>query len=64
MCSVNKGLAVPFPSPTEVDRTRDARSGRRARWAARAGFGLVLFFLIKGLAWLAVPAVLAWWAYC
>ena len=32
--------------------------GRRAlKWVAAAGFW---FFLLKGLAWLALPAVLAW----
>lgn len=33
-----------------------------AKWARRLGLAAFLFFLIKGLAWLAVPAVLAAWA--
>jgi hypothetical protein len=31
-------------------------------WYARLGVAAFMFFLIKGLLWLTVPAVLAWWA--
>ena len=31
------------------------------RWTARFGLAGLLFFLIKGLLWLAAPAVLAFW---
>lgn len=31
-----------------------------ARFAGRMGVGLFLFFLFKGLLWLAVPGALAW----
>ena len=31
-------------------------------WVRRLGVAGFLFFLIKGLAWLIVPSVLAWWA--
>ena len=34
----------------------------RGKWAKRLGAAAFCFFLIKGLAWLAVPAVLAAWA--
>ena len=32
------------------------------KWGRRLGAAAFLFFLIKGLMWLIVPAVLAWWA--
>ena len=31
-------------------------------WIKRLGFWGVLFFLVKGLLWLAIPALLALWA--
>jgi hypothetical protein len=31
-------------------------------WAATLGLGAFLFFLIKGLLWLAVPIALGFWA--
>ncbi|MFO0963717.1 MAG: hypothetical protein U0625_12565 [Phycisphaerales bacterium] len=31
-------------------------SSPRPRWARRAGVLVFLFFLIKGLAWIAIPA--------
>ena len=34
---------------------------RRAGWLRRFGLFAFVFFLVKGLAWLAVPAALAWW---
>ena len=40
------------------------RSGadKAARWGKRLGVVAFLFFLIKGLAWLIVPTVIAIWA--
>lgn len=32
------------------------------QWLRRLGVAGFLFFLIKGLLWLIVPAVAAWWA--
>jgi hypothetical protein len=32
-----------------------------ARWSKRVGVGAFLFFLVKGLLWLIVPAIIA---YC
>lgn len=29
-------------------------------WLARLGFAGILFFTVKGLCWLTVPALLAW----
>ena len=29
--------------------------------ARRLGLAAILFFLIKGLAWLVVPALMVWW---
>ncbi|MFA6045543.1 MAG: hypothetical protein WC718_11205 [Phycisphaerales bacterium] len=37
----------------------NAAHGRAARWGKRLGFFAFAFFLIKGLAWLVVPAALA-----
>lgn len=34
-----------------------------ARWLKRFGFWGFMFFLIKGLLWLIVPAVLIWLGY-
>jgi hypothetical protein len=31
-------------------------------WFARFGVAAFAFFFIKGLLWLTVPAVVAWWA--
>ncbi len=31
------------------------------KWIKRFGVAGFMFFLIKGLLWLTVPAVLAWW---
>lgn len=38
---------------------KDSKALRRTKIV---GIALFMFFLIKGLAWLAVPAVLAWMA--
>lgn len=32
-------------------------------WIAKLGWAAFVFFLVKGLAWLTVPAVLAWWSW-
>jgi hypothetical protein len=31
------------------------------RWVKRLGFAGFMFFLIKGLLWLLVPALAGWW---
>ena len=33
-------------------------------WWRRLGLGAFLFFLIKGLAWLALPVLAVWWRAC
>ena len=35
---------------------------KAAKWIKRLGFWGFLFFLVKGLLWLIVPALLALWA--
>jgi hypothetical protein len=35
---------------------------RAATWIKRIGFWGFLFFLVKGLLWLIVPALVAFWA--
>lgn len=37
-----------------------APNSRAIGWLKRLGFGGFMFFLIKGLLWLAIPALLAW----
>lgn len=44
------------PSPT------DAPAKAASRWGKRLGVAAFLFFLIKGLAWLVVPAAVAYFA--
>lgn len=58
--SLNKELthadAPDSDAPTAKNRSR------AARWVARFGVAGFLFFLIKGLAWLIVPAAIAAYA--
>lgn len=56
---------LPKTAPASVDQTRapSADRGKAAsRWGKRLGVIAFLFFLIKGLAWLAVPAGIAYFA--
>ncbi|GJQ25111.1 MAG: hypothetical protein HBSAPP02_01430 [Phycisphaerae bacterium] len=49
------------PSP-ELAAAPDNQTGfwiRARRWTARLGMAGFLFFLVKGLLWLAIPAILA-----
>lgn len=48
--------APDFGAPAAKNRSR------AARWVARFGVAGFLFFLIKGLAWLIVPALIAVYA--
>lgn len=48
--------AADVPSPV-ADTPRAA-----ARWGKRLGIAAFLFFLIKGLAWLVVPAAITYFA--
>jgi hypothetical protein len=34
---------------------------RLAGWSARFGAAAFCFFLVKGLLWLIVPSLIAWW---
>ena len=47
---------------TETESQYDERRCPLPCWMARLGLAGVLFFLVKGLLWLAVPAALAYWA--
>ena len=49
------------PRQVSEESTRGG-SHQAARWGKRLGVVAFLFFLIKGLAWLIVPAVIAIWA--
>ena len=44
-----------------MQEQEDRQTTAAARWTKRVGVGAFLFFLVKGLLWLIVPAVLA---YC
>lgn len=39
----------------------DVQPSKKKKWLKYAGVGAFAFFLIKGLAWLIVPAALIWW---
>ena len=39
----------------------EVQPGSKKRWLKYAGIGAFTFFLVKGLAWLIVPAVLVWY---
>lgn len=50
------------PSSASADRSgASAGVARFGRWGRRAGAAAFLFFFLKGLAWLVVPALLAYW---
>ncbi len=55
-------LSMTRPAPNKSAVTSPAHSGywgRARRWTARFGVAGFLFFLVKGLLWLAIPAILA-----
>ncbi len=55
---------APLPhvgQPQTDGPTAPAHASMR-RWGKWLGVGAFSFFLIKGLCWLTIPAVLAWWA--
>lgn len=50
------------PEPTSNESPPRAGRHHAARWGKRLGVVAFMFFLLKGLAWLIVPAVIAIWA--
>jgi hypothetical protein len=44
----------------EAVRSGVARGSTRVRWLARFGSAALIFFLVKGLAWLTVPLLVYW----
>jgi hypothetical protein len=44
-----------------VEEQEERPDSSAARWSKRVGIGAFLFFLVKGLLWLIVPALIA---YC
>jgi hypothetical protein len=56
--SLNKSRNDPSDTP-DSGAPAAKNPSPAARWAARFGVAGFLFFLIKGLAWLIVPAALA-----
>ena len=60
-------FAENYHQPTEyLAGTAGAQYDKRhmpiAKWVKRLGFWGFLFFLVKGLLWLLVPALVAFWA--
>jgi hypothetical protein len=53
------GRAFLIDVPRSKLRVSDMRA---ATWIRRIGFWGFLFFLVKGLLWLIVPALVAFWA--
>lgn len=53
--AVSDGAAAATVNP-------GSKGERMGRFAGKMGVLLFLFFLVKGLLWLIVPAGLAWWA--
>lgn len=47
--------------PVEPSSRPARKPATGAGWLQRLGFAGFLFFLVKGLLWLAVPVALAWW---
>ena len=47
--------------PAVASAARGHVSATQAKWIRRAGIGGFLFFLIKGLLWLAIPGGIALW---
>ena len=44
------------------DVQKQADTTRRREWLKRFGFWGFIFFLVKGLLWLIVPALVAYWS--
>lgn len=55
--SGDSGMAAPAQDTLEQPA---ARNGAMA-WLRRLGVAGFLFFLIKGMLWLIVPAAIMWW---
>ena len=41
---------------------QQTKAGTAVKWAKRFGTGAFLFFLIKGLLWLLIPALIAYFS--
>lgn len=44
-----------------AENNKEQKKSRVITWVKRLGIAGFLFFFIKGLLWLIVPAVLIWW---
>jgi len=51
--------AQPSTEPAAAPNNQTGFWIRARRWTARLGMAGFLFFLVKGLLWLAIPAILA-----
>jgi len=50
-------------STSKVDRRAARKAAFTKRWGKRAGIALFMFFLIKGLLWLIVPAAIYYFGW-
>ena len=46
----------------QTRRGHESKAGPALKWIKRFGTGAFLFFLIKGLLWLLLPAVIAYFS--
>lgn len=46
-----------------LEAEKDKNPNRFAKWVKRFGFAGFMFFLIKGLLWLLVPVLIAYFAW-
>ena len=46
----------------DLQDEQGTKTGKAAKWTKRFGTAAFLFFLIKGLLWLLVPAVIAYFS--
>jgi hypothetical protein len=46
----------------QTRKEQEPKSGPAMKWSKRFGTGAFLFFLIKGLLWLLVPALVAYFS--
>ena len=51
------------PEKLAPSRHESRKAAFTARWGKRAGIALFLFFLIKGLLWLIVPAAIYYFGW-
>ena len=56
---MNNPMSV-MPMAVESNNSGDDNASAMTRWLKTAGTGAFVFFTLKGLAWLLVPALMYW----